>query len=62
MKSCPECESSRIHRSRRHGTVERILFAMIFIRPFRCGKCGARFYLWSLSATPQASRQTTRLS
>jgi hypothetical protein len=62
MKSCPECESSKIHQSRRRGIVERALFAAIFVRPFRCERCDARFYRWSLSANPQPSRQAARLS
>jgi transposase-like protein len=59
MKSCPECESANIHKSRRRGIVERIILASIFVRPFRCEKCDSRFYRWSFSADPQASRQAT---
>jgi hypothetical protein len=59
MKSCPECGSTKIHLSRRRGIEERIILAMIFVRPFRCLRCDARFYRWSLSANPQASRQAT---
>jgi hypothetical protein len=62
MKSCPACDSSRLHRSRRRGIVERTILAVIFVRPFRCERCDARFYLWSFSANPQASRQATPLS
>ncbi len=49
MKSCPECDSSRIHPSKRKGIAERLVLAAIFVRPFRCERCDARFYLWSLS-------------
>jgi hypothetical protein len=62
MKSCPECGSSWLHRSRCKGFVERTILAAIFVRPFRCLKCDARFYRWSPSTNPQASRQATPLS
>ena len=62
MKCCPECESLRMHVSRRKGIVERTILAMIFVRPFRCERCDARFYRWALSANPQAPRQTTPLT
>ena len=62
MMSCPECNSARIHPSRRRGLAERIILAVIFIRPFRCERCDLRFYRWSLSANPRASRQATPLS
>lgn len=62
MKSCPVCDSSRLHQSRRRGIVERTILAVIFVRPFRCEKCDARFYLWSLSGNTQTSGQATPLS
>lgn len=47
MKGCPECKTRRICRSRRRGFAERILLTMVFVRPFRCVKCDARFFRWS---------------
>jgi hypothetical protein len=49
---CPECHGLRIHRSRRRGLLESRLFAMLFIRPFRCLACDHRFFRWSLNANP----------
>jgi hypothetical protein len=62
MKSCPKCESARIYRSKRRGIVERIILTMISVRPFRCERCDARFYVWFVSTNPQASRKATPLS
>lgn len=59
MLNCPQCDSRRVHPSRRTGVAERIILAMIFVRPFRCEKCDLRFYRWSPSANPRASRQPT---
>lgn len=59
MLSCPRCTSERIHQSRRRGLLESTLFAMIFIRPFRCERCDLRFFRWSLTATPNAARHVT---
>lgn len=54
--NCPECQSQRIHRSKRRGILETSLFAVLFIRPFRCLRCDLRFFRWSLSANPGSQR------
>ena len=59
MLNCPICDSKRIHQSRRKGVVEKIILALLFIRPFRCEKCDMRFYHWSFSSNPNSSRQAT---
>jgi len=59
MLSCPLCRSKRIHRSRRKGVMERVILAMIFIRPFRCERCDSRFFRRSLSANPDPARRAT---
>ena len=59
MLSCPFCQSERVHRSRRSGILERGLMAMIFLKPYRCLKCDARFFRWTFYANTQASRQAT---
>jgi len=59
MKHCPLCHSERIHQSRRKGIVERILLAMIFVRPLRCERCDYRFFRISLTANINASRHAT---
>ena len=55
MKYCPLCRSTRIHQSRRKGIIERILL-LIFVRPFRCERCDARFFRISLLSKPNAHR------
>jgi hypothetical protein len=59
MKNCPKCDSVRIHQSRRRGFIEKIALAVIFVRPFRCEWCDARFFRWSLSENPNAERSAT---
>ena len=59
MKHCPLCSSQRIHQSKRKGMLERMLLAMMFVRPFRCERCDDRFFRWSLSDNPNAAREVT---
>ncbi len=59
MKQCPLCHSERIHQSRRKGILEKIMLAVLFVRPFRCERCDCRFFRWSLSENPNASREVT---
>jgi predicted Zn-ribbon and HTH transcriptional regulator len=59
MLSCPLCHSKRIHRSKRQGIMERVILAMIFIRPFRCEKCDYRFFRRSRSANPNPAQRAT---
>jgi hypothetical protein len=39
--------------------LERMVLAMMFVRPFRCERCDNRFFRWSLSHNPNASREAT---
>jgi predicted Zn-ribbon and HTH transcriptional regulator len=59
MLSCPLCHSKRIHRSKRKGLMERVILAIIFIRPFRCERCDYRFFRRSLSANSNPARRAT---
>jgi predicted Zn-ribbon and HTH transcriptional regulator len=59
MKHCPRCRSERIHLSRRRGFVERVLLAMVFVKPLRCERCDFRFFRVSFTANVNASRQAT---
>lgn len=52
MKRCPLCNSEELHRSRRIGVIERTILTMLFLMPFRCEDCSARFLLWSFAARP----------
>src|SRR5450755_2013411 len=60
MKHCPLCRSARIHQSRRKGIVERMLLAIVFVRPLRCERCDSRFFRVSLTGNVNASRQGRR--
>jgi len=60
MICCPNCDSARIHPSRRKGFVEKGILAMIFVRPFRCEECDDRFFRWCVSTNPNASRSEKR--
>jgi hypothetical protein len=60
MLICPACESSQIHQSRRRGIIERKVFALIFLRPFRCEECDLRFFRWSFANNHHPSRWAMR--
>jgi len=45
--TCPNCQSHRVHHSKKKGILESLLLAAIFVRPFRCEKCDTRFFRWS---------------
>jgi transposase-like protein len=40
---CPSCSSSKIHRSRRNGLVERSLLKVLAVHPYRCEECDERY-------------------
>jgi hypothetical protein len=56
MICCPNCDSARIHQSKRKGIVEKVILALLFFRPFRCELCDLRFLRWSFATNPNASR------
>ena len=60
MICCPNCNSARVHLSRRKGLLEKGVLTMIFIRPFRCEKCDDRFFRWCFSTNPNASPSDKR--
>lgn len=43
VKECPQCESSRVRRSCRRGFLERFLYRILFVWPYRCDACDVRF-------------------
>jgi hypothetical protein len=43
MNQCPQCDSSRVRRSHRRGFLERVLFRILFVWPYRCDACDVRF-------------------
>ena len=55
MICCPNCESARIHQSRRKGIVEKMILALLFVRPFRCELCDERFFRWSPATSPNGA-------
>jgi len=40
---CPICRSCHVSRSQKHGFVEKVMFTVARIRPYRCLDCDARF-------------------
>ena len=54
LMNCPSCQSQRIHHSRRRGLLEKVIFAIALVRPFRCEKCDLRFFRWSFAANRDA--------
>lgn len=42
--SCPGCGSESVRRSYRVGFVEKFIYRLIAMRPYRCTICGARFF------------------
>ena len=61
MMNCPCCLSEHIRRSRRKGFIERGILAMLFVRPFRCGRCDYRFFRWSIAVNPNSSTAATTM-
>jgi hypothetical protein len=59
MICCPNCESAQVHQSRRKGIVERVILAVLFVRPFRCERCDQRFFRRSFASDPNGSRGAT---
>jgi hypothetical protein len=58
--NCPECSSSKTHLSKPRGILEKRIFALIFLRPFRCEKCDLRFFRWSFANNRNPSWWATR--
>jgi len=54
--TCPNCQSSRIHRSKTKGVVEIVFATLLFRRPFRCEECDTRFFRWSITEKPRPER------
>jgi hypothetical protein len=59
MIYCPNCDSARIHQSRRKGIVEKMILTLLFVRPFRCELCDERFFRWSPATSPKDARAAT---
>jgi hypothetical protein len=60
MICCPNCDSARIHLSRRRGFLEKGILSVIFVRPFRCEECDDRFLHWCFGTNPNAPRSHKR--
>jgi len=41
---CPECGATKIHKSRRKGTMENTVLVLVAVHPYRCSECRARFF------------------
>jgi DNA-directed RNA polymerase subunit RPC12/RpoP len=60
---CPHCASTAVRRSRRKNFFERSLCRLLFLYPYRCQKCDARYFvlgrpLPQAEASPSNSPQT----
>ena len=42
--SCPNCGSASVRRSARIGFIEKIVYRMLALRPYRCAVCETRFF------------------
>lgn len=43
-RTCPQCGSSHVHRTKRGRIMEFWVLLFLPVRPYRCGKCRLRFY------------------
>jgi hypothetical protein len=59
---CPSCASHAIYKSRRKGLVERILHAVFFVTPFRCGACDERYFRLRFLTPPRANNHHPRVT
>jgi hypothetical protein len=50
IRTCPHCESTSVHRSRRRGVFEILVLRLFLVRPYRCWNCARRHY--GLAFTP----------
>jgi uncharacterized membrane protein YeaQ/YmgE (transglycosylase-associated protein family) len=41
--TCPDCGTTRVHRSRRQGFFEQVILGTIGVYPYRCSDCKKRF-------------------
>ena len=48
-KTCPFCSSLDVCFSRRKTGYEKIISAILYVRPFRCRNCLSRFWRWQSS-------------
>jgi DNA-directed RNA polymerase subunit RPC12/RpoP len=43
MSECPQCDSRVVRRSTRRGLVERFVYPLLLVWPYRCEDCDVRF-------------------
>jgi hypothetical protein len=60
MHACPQCDSSLVRRSTRKGFLERILYPLLFVWPYRCDDCDVRFLDFHRQAIPVPVAVSTR--
>ena len=42
--SCPNCGSESVRRSARIGFLEKVVYRLLALRPYRCAVCETRFF------------------
>lgn len=56
---CPSCSSSKVHRSRRNGVIERSLLRVLAVHAYRCEDCDKRYFGFGHRHEPQDRPQTS---
>ncbi len=54
VRCCPDCNSFRVHRSKRRGLFEWVVLPLLLLRPFRCEDCDRRHYGFVFSGRSSA--------
>ena len=44
VRRCPNCNSFKVHRSKRRGLSEWVVLPLLLLCPFRCDDCDRRHY------------------
>lgn len=55
-RPCPYCESENVRRSRRQGLFEKSLGRLLFLHPYRCEACDARYFILGARRTRREHR------
>jgi len=59
---CPKCGSAEIRSSLRRGLREGLFLRMLLIAPYRCKKCGTRFFRISHLLAPRKRKKHKTLA
>jgi predicted RNA-binding Zn-ribbon protein involved in translation (DUF1610 family) len=48
---CPQCGSYLVRLSKRRTWIEHVVCRLLFVRPYRCDDCDARFFGFGAAST-----------